>query len=630
MTVAERPAIRLATWYAYLGEPHVPASMGAGVTTAGPLTVVDPDQSCAIVAVDRGDTPTAVLFDGYLFDRDVLARELGLARGASDGQVAAAAYGRWGSGALDRLDGCYLFAVWDGERDRLVIGHDGLGRHPAFYAAAQGRFCFGGNVQALAASGLVSSAPNRVALALLAFRYWPDAGRTYFEEIRRVRPGHYLDVRRDGSVTEHKYWDPLPADEEPWLPEEQVHAEFEPALARAVARCMAMEPQGIMLSGGVDSVTVAALAAIEVERLRRSPLIAVSGRLGPGEQSYEEVMQSRVSGALGMPHVISTQPEWLEGRDPIQRSLELTDTLPGPGFVFWVGTYTGFYRQTAARGLTTLLTGAGGDNWLSVGDAHAADLLRHLRLGALYRFLQSDLNTGGATLRGVAQRRLWRFGVRPILDAHLDRWLPARKARFHRRRWEERFPGWLCPDPELREAVFESVMHRRTPPRAADGRAPRSYYRHALRSYSNPYMHHENETGFHVSAMCGLRLLSPYHDRQLVSFFCRISPQTHVHGTRSKGLLRPVVERHLPRFGLERQQKVYAPDQQVRATSDFRTSLAKAWRDYKFDALADLGVADARGLITEVSTFETRGPHGLGCMYGLLSAERWTKAIRSL
>src|SRR4029078_107016 len=123
---------------------------------------------------------------------------------------------------------------------------------------------------------------------------------------------------------------------------------------------------------------------------RTPPLIAVSGRTGQA-LSYEERMQSEVVDVLGMPHVVSTTPEWTEGRDEISLSLDITSELPSPSRIYWVGTYMRFYERTAARGVNVLLTGAGGDNWLGVAEGHAADLIRRLRVLQLVEFMKADV-----------------------------------------------------------------------------------------------------------------------------------------------------------------------------------------------------------------------------------------------
>ncbi len=569
---------------------------------------------------DRG----AVLFDGYLFDRRTLATELGLrAEAVNDSALIAAAYERWGAAIFDRLDGCYLIAVWDAAADRLLLGHDALGRHPVFYAIDRGTVWFGPNLLGLASGSGLARTPNRLSLALAFLLYWPEAGQTFFDRIRRVRPGHYLDVRGAGlQVSEQKFWDPLPAEDESWIPDSQVHDAFEPALAQAVARCMDLGAQGIMLSGGVDSVTVAALAARYGTGRGQAPLVAVSGQTG-GPLSSEERMQSAVSVALGMPHLVSTTPEWRDGRDDVSLSLEEVRELPAPDHTWWVGTYTRFYRRTAAERLHLLLTGAGGDNWLGVADAHAADLLRRGHVVQLARFIKATACTGGASWSVAARRLLWVSGVRPHLDSLWSRLAPAHKQQYHRRTWMERLPAWVCPDAALREELVDRLIARRTPSLTSSGRAPRSHYLHGLRSLDNPYLHHENETAYHIEMACGLRLLSPYHDRQLVSFFNRISPRALVHGGRYKGLLRPIVARHLPNLGLENQRKEYSTIEAERQLVALRRTVAEAWATSHLHALGRLDVIDSPRARRDIEGWHERHLDHLARMFALMSADRW-------
>ena len=191
-------------------------------------------------------------------------------------------------------------------------------------------------------------------------------------------------------------------------------------------------------------------------------------------------------------------------------------------------------------------------------------------------------------------------GFARSLTPRASRFAPERKARYHRRKWRERLPAWLCPDRDLREELVERLLNRRTPGLTASGSAPRSYYRHSLRSAPNPYMHYENETAHHIETSCGLRLLSPYHDRRLVSFLNRISPRALVRDDRYKGLLRPIVAKRLPQLGLERQRKHYSDEGQQRALSDLRQSIAKVWGDGRFDRLESLGVVSSAAASGEI------------------------------
>lgn len=623
------PPVVLPGWYACFSPAEAvhPDLQREAAVRLGPLTVFRGAEDCGVASYGNPqEDGGAIVFDGYLSDRDELIRELQLPVDTSDARLAAAAYQRWGRDVFDRLDGRYLLAVWDGRNHRLMIGHDALGRHPVFYARENGSLWFSPNVLALASSGGVPRRPNRLSLALLILFHWPEAGQTFFERIWRLRPGCYLEVNGSLEASEHEYWHPFPADHEDWLPDEGVVEEFEAALTTALRRCMQLGAQGIMLSGGLDSITVAALAADYTRAHGRPPLVAVSGRSGRAP-SAEESRQPIVTAALGMPHVVSTTAEWLQGRDGIELSLEIAPSLPSPSRIYWVGTYAAFYRRTAAQGLRVLLTGAGGDNWLGVADPHAADLLRRLRLFELARLIRADVSTGGGSLRGAARRLLWTSGLRPHVDSLAAWMLPEQKLRYHRRRWHEHLPAWVCPDRQLREEVVERLLGRRTPPLTSEGRLPPSYYRHTLRTLTNPYMHYENETAYHVETWCGLRLLSPYHDRRFVSFANRISPRALVHGARYKGLLRPIVARRLPHLSLDRQRKEYSEQDRAWQLTELRESISRAWTPSQLRELSALDIVDLRALAgasLQNGADQRYEPHIQ--KFILMSAERWLRA----
>ncbi len=628
-----RPQVQLPHWHARFDaaaarENRTSAFDAPGAVRVGPLTVFDADFGAVVSTFGNPARPSVAVFDGFLFDRQEQAAALGFGgRVATDAELVGAGYARWGTGVFREFEGRYLAAIWDGDDRRLLLGHDGLGRHPVFYSIDGDDVWFGSNVLVLASSGRVSNRPNRQSVARGLLMYWPEAGQTYFEAIHRVRPGYYVEVTEKGACREHRYWDPFPDEDEPWLPDDQALEEFEPALAKAVARCMALRPNGIMLSGGVDSVTIAALAAKYARERGLAPLVAVCAQTGHA-LSGEERMQSAVAQALSMPIDISTTIEWRAGRDDVDLSLEVSDQLPSPTDISWVGTYTRFYRRTAARGVSVLLTGSGGDNWLGVAERHAADLLRSGQFIEFWRFFGADVGTGGKSLRRSLRRLWWLDGVRPHAEAWWAKLAPRQKTGYHRRRWHGRLPAWLCPDPRDRAELVERLLETRTPALAEDGAFPKSHYRHYFRFLTNPYLHHENETAFHVESWTGLRLLSPYHDRTLVSMFNRISPRLLLHGTRYKGLLRPVVGKYLPGLGLEDQRKSYEPEQRERNLREFREGVAKAWPDAetRFQSLGALGVVDERLAAREIDGLREKSLADLTRIFSLMNHERWVRA----
>lgn len=630
MIAGAASVVTLPQWYARFSRraargPHAQAPVAPGARRVGPLDVYRASDGCDVATFGRPADPGVVLFDGYLFDRAAMKRELGMQAPASDAQIAAAVYERHGAAALDRLDGSYLVAIWDPRENRLIVGHDALGHHPVFYAETGDDLWITSNVLALPATDAVPRRPNRVSLGMAALLYWPASGDTFFESVRRLRPGRYLSASSGGAVHEIPYWSPWLDDGDAGLTEQEAREQFEPMLVKAIGRCMELAPEGILLSGGLDSVTIAALAA-EHAKAYGTPLVrAVSGRRDH-VPAAEEPMQTAVATALGMDHLVAHESEWMGTRSSVEMSLAIVDQLPGPSRIYWVGAYMAFYRFVAERGVHVALTGSGGDNWVSVIDAFAAHAMRRFDVGGLVRHFRSWTGTGGISFRSAAHHLLWSGGLRLLLDSYSARWVPSLKARYHQQRAFQAIPEWLCPDQALKDALADTLYNQRPAALTPDGRVPRNFYRHSQRSTINPYFQYEFEVGFHVESTCGLRLLSPYHDKRVVRFLNSIPPDVLLSGQSYKGMLRPIAESRLPKLGLASQRKVYGQGVQDDQSREFLDGLRAAWPASRLDRLGALGVVDPdaahRALVASGSTTFDEGVS----MYALLSAERWLAA----
>lgn len=620
--------IALPQWYAGFRFETADGVLGArplppGTVRVGPLVIGRARSGCETSQFGSPDRPSVVLFDGFLFDRAEKTRELAIPAGSRHADVAAAAYQRWGIDFLSHLSGHYLVAVWDARAARLFIAHDPLGRNPVYFSRSDRSIWFGSNVLALAASGAVPTRPNRLSLLFAAITLWPEAGDTFFADISRLRVGHYLQVSPEGDVHDVKFWDPLPESPDDWMSEHEVFDGFEPALERAVARCMELSPDGIMLSGGVDSVTIAALATNYRRQHGQSPIVAFSGRPDV-PMLQEEHMQTLAADALGLPHIVTRTSEWTRQRNDVDVSLEVTPQLPGPSRIYWVGTYMGFYRTAVEHKLRVLLTGSGGDNWLSVADVHAADLIRSGRFIQLGRFVYAAAHTGGSSYGTALRQLVWHGGIRALADSVGSRLLPERKRLVHRSRAEATLPEWLCPDVTLRREFLDRWVARRAPGLDTRGRIPANYYHNALASVSNPHLYYEFEVAFHVDRICGVRLLSPYHDADVVQYFNRIPPALLVRGNKYKGLLRPIVDRYLPGLGFGNQRKDYPQQAADLDLENLREGVMRAWPTYRFETLERLDLVKPTVSAVEAAKAPGYRIPALVNMFALMSAELWT------
>ena len=142
----------------------------------------------------------------------------------------------------------------------------------------------------------------------------------------------------------------------------------------------------------------------------------------------------------------------------------------------------------------------------------------------------------------------------------------------------------------------------------------------------NPYFQYQFEVGFHVESACGLRLLSPYHDKRVVRFLNSIPPEVLLHGESYKGMLRPVAETRLPALGLGAQRKVYGTGVREAQQLELQRGVGAAWPRHSLERLSALGVVDATAARRRFASLSGGGFSEFVRMYALMSGDRWLAA----
>jgi asparagine synthase (glutamine-hydrolysing) len=180
-------------------------------------------------------------------------------RSAGDTEVLLELYAAEGPAMLERLNGMWALAVWDSVERSLFVARDRLGVKPLYYAVVDGVLFFASEQKALFAAGVPAEFDPGTWSEMLAFRYVAGE-RTPFKNVRRLLPGHYL-VWKDGRIRITRWWSLA---ERIKARANTGAAEGETAWFRSTfddsvrLRRIADVPVGVLLSGGLDSSSVAA------------------------------------------------------------------------------------------------------------------------------------------------------------------------------------------------------------------------------------------------------------------------------------------------------------------------------------------------------------------------------------
>ncbi len=372
------------------------------------------------------------LLDGYLDNAAELRRALGDA-GADAAldcpeRLLACAYRRWGAVLLERLRGDFALLIWDREHGEGLLARDQIGVRPLFLHDAGGTLCFAGEVR-----HLLALLPRRPPPDAASVAHWIAVGTrpgtsTLYDGVRRLRPAGALLFDR-GSVRERRWW--TPCFQEPLeLPPRELAARTRAALELAVERRIAPEGRtGVLMSGGLDSSSVAALC----EHVAPARTLACSATFPEHPAADEAPLIDELADTLALPSLRAV----VRPGGAVASALESLAAWELP-LLGWGDFWTlPLLRAAAAQGAQVVLDGDGGDELFGP----RADLLAdHLLSGRPRAALAVARRLPGADA-GPSRREVARMFSSLALGA-----LPYRLHDTLRRPFARReVPAWLLP-----------------------------------------------------------------------------------------------------------------------------------------------------------------------------------------
>ena len=342
-----------------------------------------------------------------------------LLENVTDSELILEAYARWGKACVGRLVGAFTFALWDRRAQELLVVRSGGSSPSLFYCADSNRLAFSTMPKGLfALPGLPRQIDEQyLAESLAVIGGEPEA--CFYRGVTRLLPGQMLVVQRD-RWSVHSFWgDAPPKDEIRFSRDEEYVEAFEAILQRVIQdylRCIS--PVGVMMSGGLDSTTVAAIAApLYAEKGRRLitftevPRLGFDGAIIAGryadETPYVEAMARRYESLD--PNFIRTDGRvYTEELDTFFAAAEAP--LPNASNRMW---YETILRAAQSRGVRLLLTGASGNLTVSWnGSGLLAQLVGNGQWSAVAREVQTMVRRTGTL---SALKVLLRQGIMPHL-----------------------------------------------------------------------------------------------------------------------------------------------------------------------------------------------------------------------
>lgn len=398
---------------------------GASAIVEGPLAVVSP-------GVGVGDRPgtarTLCVIDGTVTNPAKLCSRLQRPPATPTATLIALGFERFGEGFLAELRGAFVILLWDRATRRGLLVRDQLGGRSLFHHERGRMLVFASEVQDLLALSPRTPPPDDVALARWLARLPAPPEVTLFRDLKRLRAGHLMPLRE--RALPRRWWTPCyrtPATRTPQEAASELRAEMTAAVDRALTGAAA---PGVLLSGGFDSASIAALASTGLGAVPRT-----YSRVFPGHAEVDESMQiAKLRAHFSLPGVV----EPFTGGSALAAAARFIDrwALPpvSPNWFVWES----LVERAARERVDVLLDGEGGDELFGCSPAFLADLLRQGRFAAL-------LSTSRA-IPGMGAHPPPRWLLRAVRDYGIRGALPARVHGLARRirGTARKEPSWIA------------------------------------------------------------------------------------------------------------------------------------------------------------------------------------------
>lgn len=560
-----------------------------------------------------------LVLDGRVDNREELRRSLAGAgarlRNATDAELILRAYELWGTDCPLRIIGDFAFAIWDSPSRQLFCVRDPLGMKPLYYSLHGRSFMFASEMQPFFQDPTLERRPNLPLVGVYLLNRFDEREETLYEGIYSLPPGHSL-ILRDAALRKSRYWDADPSREVRYGDDVEYAEHFLELFREAVgARLRSSGPVAALLSGGLDSSSIAATAQV----LYDEGVVPIIGfetfSIAFDEFSCDE---RKFSGEVVRQSGIPANYFIYEQQDLSFLALERAGHYPDVFYEPVIFLLTPMYEAMQQRGFKVFLDGLGGDELLAPGFEHLTDLMRMRRFRDLARQLRSD-----ALLFSTPPASLFvNYCLKPLLPAGLKAILrPAARAL---RRDDE--PSLLRPD-------FVSRLESEG---RLNGHAGAETFRRRFPHHSQQQIYDSLFFGWNATVVCeqvgrlasrfSLEGRSPFKDRRVVEFVLGLPPEQRWWRDETKAVLRRAMKGILPEAVRSRRGKAEfsAPiDRELKHRQGCEVE-----RIFQTSILADWGVLDRWRLLDLFARYRNGTREYLtGRVELALAMELWCRGV---
>ncbi len=498
----------------------------------------------SIIDVKTGHQPLTnederiwIVYNGEIYNHQQLRADLEAKghryRTKSDTETIVHLYEEYGPDCVQHLRGMFAFAIWDRRVRKLFVARDRLGIKPLYYLFDEKKFLFGSEIKTILAYPGVRAEFNPATIAeYLAFGY-VSGEATMFRGIKKLLPGHTLELNERGELNIQPYWD-MPFGEAGERRSREYYVKtYRELLEQCVeSHLMSDVPLGVFLSGGLDSSAVAALTT----KIRKEPIETFA--VGYGEDAFSELPYARQVAD----HISSKHHEVRLSRE------EFFDNLPRLIWhedepIVWPSSISLYSVARLARErVTVVLTGEGSDETLA-GYTRYAWTLMNSRMDGFYRSVTP------AFLRNLVRKGIAAGPLGATLHRKLEHTFLVRDGAS----WPSfYFDNFYSAFSEQEEADLLTDSARQAAQNAYAGCM--AYWEHSSGDLLHRLLYTDIKTYLvellmkqdQMSMAASIESRVPFLDHILVEFTASIPAEYSIKGLAGKHILKEAVEDLLP------------------------------------------------------------------------------------
>jgi asparagine synthase (glutamine-hydrolysing) len=506
----------------------------------------------SIIDVRTGHQPIAnehqdvwIVYNGEIYNHAELRVDLE-AKGHryktnSDTETIVHLYEEYGRDCVKHLRGMFAFVIWDRRKRVLFAARDRLGIKPFYYRWDGKVFLFASEIKAILAYPEVRPEFNRGTLAeYLAFGYITGP-ETMFGGIRKLMPGHLLELSEQGDPRTERYWDlTTEVDCEPRSREYYVTTYREMLEGAVGSHLMSDVPLGMFLSGGLDSSAVAALATkIRGDRIQ-------TFAVGYGEEAFSELSYARTVAE----HIRSEHHEVRLNRKEFFESLPRLIWHEDEPIVWPSSIALYFVARLARERVTVVLTGEGSDETLGGYTRYAWTLL-NARMDRTYRAVTPD------AVRRFIRKAIHASPLSAALHRKLEHTFLLRDGKSWSSFYYDNFFSAFSAAEQTELLTSEALTGAGNAYAGSMAGWERSHgdlLHRLLYADLNSYLIELLMKQDQMSMAASIESRVPFLDHELVEFTARIPAQYSIEGMAGKFILKQAVADLLPRSIIYRQK----------------------------------------------------------------------------